>query len=168
MTISANCPGQLPTTVQDGHCPGQWRTPSEWAAMKAGQTLSHLSGTVRGQPGKGPSEELSAAPAPYGADRSGTGHGQDVTCRLAAGGEIPRTARHLIAKALSGGWTVAPTYARRNGVETLALRMWRRRDRAVAVWTDAGFSSAYTWSETRPIRKWGYRDLSRVVTSDTL
>lgn len=168
MTISANCPGQLQALSSVDNCPGQLGTPDQSARRRAGEGLSQLSGTVRGQVENGPPAGLSAAPAPLGADSSGTVRRQDVRCRLAGGVEVPRSARRLMDAALAAGWTVAPTYARRAGLETLALRMWRRRGRAVAVWTNDGFSFAYTWSDVLPIRKWRYRELVQAVTHDAL
>lgn len=83
----------------------------------------------------------------------------EVACRLAEPGEIPRGAAAVLAVAEAAGWTVEPTYARgtsvagpnskpRHGrvVDSIALRMRRGLDRAVAVWVDGRFDLAYAWS----------------------
>ena len=86
----------------------------------------------------------------------------EVPARVASDAEVPAGARRVAMGAIAAGWVVAATYARGTYpypklgprvVDSLALRMWRGRQRAVAVWQDAKFDLAYTWSDQHPIVK---------------
>ena len=84
----------------------------------------------------------------------------EVPARVASDAEVPAGARRVAMGAIAAGWVVAATYARGTHpgrtprvVDSLALRMWRHRQRAVAVWQDARFSFAYIWSDEHPIVK---------------
>jgi hypothetical protein len=83
----------------------------------------------------------------------------EVWARPATDAETPAGARWVAALAEANGWTVVATFARGTRpsqrpriVDNLALRMSRGRQRAVAVWVNARFESAFTWGE-HPIRR---------------
>lgn len=91
----------------------------------------------------------------------------EVVARLAEPHEIPRGAATVQHVALAAGWTVVATYARgtlATGVrvprviDNLALRMSMGRCRAVAVWEDGKFTTAYLWGDA-PLRKIGNHQL---------
>lgn len=91
----------------------------------------------------------------------------EVTARLAQSHEVPRGAAIVQRAALAAGWTVVPTYARGTltfgvrvprVIDSLALRMSMGRCRAVAVWEDGKFTTAYLWGDA-PLRKIGNHQL---------
>lgn len=77
----------------------------------------------------------------------------EVPARPATDGEMPRAAKLAQRRAESAGWSVMATYARGTRptgtankpgavVDSIALRLRRGRERAVAVWTDGAFDFA--------------------------
>ncbi len=98
--------------------------------------------------------------------------------RDATDAEIPGGARQVRKLAETHGWLVRATYARgttpdrrvrkemRPGkvVDSLALRMRRGRERAVAVWIDAKFDVAYTWGLAPRVR-WNSGQLREQLTA---
>lgn len=78
-----------------------------------------------------------------------------VAMRDARPDEIPPTARKLRDLAEANGWTVRATYCRgtystrasSRVVDSLALRMQRGKERAVAVWNDRRFDAACAWDD---------------------
>jgi hypothetical protein len=98
----------------------------------------------------------------------------EVRARVASEAEIPPAARTFMRAAVAAGWTVTPTYARgtamssKRVVESLALRMSRGRERAVACWeTDppgCGRAKAdAVWLISPELRPLGVTDLRAYV-----
>lgn len=93
----------------------------------------------------------------------------EVPARVAEPAEIPTGARRVAALAAAAGWTVVATYARGTYpgrvprvVDCLALRMWRGRQRAVALWHGVKFQFACAWGETA-IRTYNVTQLRAVL-----
>lgn len=111
-----------------------------------------------------------------------SGHPEpQVPRRPAVPAEVPTMAGRLAKSAASAGWTVVLTYARgtaidrrgRSGivVHSLAARLSKGTDRAVAIWIDDAFESGWTWT-TEPVtvpRAVAYRPLlTQVLTGAVL
>lgn len=93
----------------------------------------------------------------------------EVHARLANAAEIPRAAARVQRLAQGAGWTVVATYARgtrpgRNPrvVDSVALRMSRSQERAVAVWLDGKFDLAFTWGGA-PLQRISSKQLSAAL-----
>jgi hypothetical protein len=99
----------------------------------------------------------------------------EVAARVAAVSEVPRAALGPQRLAQGAGWAVVATYARGTAVrgpvsalrlgpvvDSLALRCRRGRQRAVAIWVDGRFDSAFAGLMKLTLTRW--RD---VILSDS-
>lgn len=100
-----------------------------------------------------------------------------IRARPAEEDEMPRTATSLIKKATAAGWSATASYAKGWTLETprteskvassvvVRLSLPAAAARAVAVWVDGKFDTAFVWARWSPLEQVGSRAVGGWVES---